>query len=711
MKWWAIIISMGAVALSGFAQTATPSDDDPGKGVARVSVISGEVSVKRGDSGDLIAAAVNAPLVETDRLLTGPESRAEIQFDYANMIRLGPETEVRMSQLENRRYQIQVAVGTATFRVLRESDADVEISTPSVSVRPTQRGTYRVTVRDDGSSEITVRSGEVDIFTPRGSERLSAGQTMMARGSASDPEYQVVSAIAADDFDRWNEARDRDLESSRSYQYVARDIYGAEDLDGHGRWVDVAGYGNVWSPTVAAGWAPYRDGRWSWVDYYGWSWVSYDPWGWAPYHYGRWLYEPSYGWCWWPGAIQQRYHWRPALVAFFGWGSYGGYRSGIGFGYGNVGWVPLAPYETYYPWYGRGWYGGRNAAFLNHSTIVNNYNIGNSYRNARYANGITAINSDAFGRRHITNADLVRVNGNDLSRAGLVRGILPVTPGRESLRLSDRNVLASVLPRTADDRRFVTRQVMPRGTDRVSFEQQRSAVEQVARRSFTGTSSGPVGNDSGWRRVGAQAQSSGPSSRGESSRSESSWRRFGEPASRSGGQQPAVRENSNSQRFGEPNGRTSSPGGQQPAARDNSNYQRFGEPSGRTASPGGQQPAVRDNSNYQRFGEPSGRTASPSMGSPRDSRPSNFQSPVRESPQFQRQTESPRSEQRFSEPVRINPPIVRERPSSPSFENRQPSYRGGGGGGSPQVQSRGGDGSAGGGGGGSRSGGGRSRGR
>src|SRR5947209_6009327 len=80
---------------------AQDQDQDPGPGraVARISVINGEVSVKRGDSTDLVAAAINAPLVVEDRLLTGPASRAEVQFDSGNAIRLGSSTEVRLSEL------------------------------------------------------------------------------------------------------------------------------------------------------------------------------------------------------------------------------------------------------------------------------------------------------------------------------------------------------------------------------------------------------------------------------------------------------------------------------------------------------------------------------------------------------------------------------------------------------------------------------------
>src|SRR6266404_1593421 len=131
------------------AQNGTPqnSDDydagaapDAGHGVARISVLNGEVSVKRGDSGDMVAAAINAPMMPQDHVLTGAESRAEIQFDNANMLRVGSNSDIRLAGLDNGNYQIQVGIGTVTFRVLHTSNTRVEIDTPNVSVRPTAVG-------------------------------------------------------------------------------------------------------------------------------------------------------------------------------------------------------------------------------------------------------------------------------------------------------------------------------------------------------------------------------------------------------------------------------------------------------------------------------------------------------------------------------------------------------------------------------------------
>ena len=448
------VISAVLLAVLAMPVGAQADADGPDPGVARLSVINGDVTVRRGDTGEAIAGELNAPLVASDHVITGPGSRAEVQFDYANMLRLAAASEVRLGELEDRNYLIQIAAGTTTFRVLRDSSALVEISTPNVSIRPSEKGTYRVTVRPDGSTEVTVRDGRADIFSQRGSEILRDGQTLVARGTASDPEYMISSAIPRDDWDRWNQNRDTDLERSRSYQYVSRDIYGADDLDGHGRWVYDAPYGYVWVPNVSVGWAPYRVGRWTYMDYYGWTWLSGDPWGWAPYHYGNW-YSSSFGWAWYPGVVGPRYYWRPALVGFFGWGSG---SIGIGFGntwgFGHVGWVPLAPYEVFRPWYGRGFRNNTNIV------VVNNTNITNIYRNSRNFNGrtgVTGVRSENFGRGRVEN-NIVQVNSRELNRAGDVRGRLPFEATAQSRRFSDRepNVTAASV-RGNGNQSFVTR--------------------------------------------------------------------------------------------------------------------------------------------------------------------------------------------------------------------------------------------------------------
>src|SRR3984957_3502034 len=251
------------------SSNASPDPDgqyEPGRFVARLSVLNGDVSVRRGDSGDVVAAALNAPLMADDRLLTSSSGRAEVQLDSSNMIRIGPNSEVRFTAMDVRSFQVQIAAGTVTFRTLRAGQAQVEVDTPSVAVRSLRPGAYRVTVHEDGTSEITVRSGEAEIDSQRGGEHLEAGQTMDARGSAADAEFQVVQGIPLDPFDRWNDERDRYIENSQSARHMSPAISGGEDLDQNGQWVNDPNYGSVWQPTVGPDWAPYQNGQWVWED-------------------------------------------------------------------------------------------------------------------------------------------------------------------------------------------------------------------------------------------------------------------------------------------------------------------------------------------------------------------------------------------------------------------------------------------------------------
>jgi len=557
----------GAMILAAgtLAPVRAQDPDDMQRGVARISLMNGEVSVRRGDSGDWVAGIINAPLLSDDRIATAPNSRAEVEFDAANILRIGGNAEVRLTQLEAGRYQMEIAHGTVTFRVLRPSDANVEVDTPTVSVRPSKQGIYRIMVNDAGETQVVVRAGSVEVFTPRGSQWVNAGQMMAARGTAADPEFQIVNANPPDDWDRWNDARDGALMQSKSYQYVGPGVYGVEDLDQHGVWSEVPPYGPVWRPTgVGPDWAPYQAGQWVWEDWYGWTWVSYDPWGWAPYHYGRWFYQTGFGWGWYPGLMGVRHYWSPALVGFFGFGG-PGIGVGFGFGFGNIGWVPLAPFEVFHPWWGRGFY-GRGINTFN----VTNVNLTSVYRNARVGNGISGVSYADFRSGRFNNVS--RLSASQVASAGVIRGQVPVAPSNANLRFSNRAV--TNIPRTNENTRFFTHQ-QPSAASRVPFSQQQRSFESGNR----GVQS-PAGASQGWRR-------------------------FGEPAGQNfSGQNSAQR--------GQSNVRGSTPQSQ------GGGWQRFGEPTAPRQSYGGS-----NNSGAPRYNAPSApRENTPSYSAPRQSAPS-----------------------------------------------------------------------------------------
>src|SRR5215469_1942144 len=86
LRFWALAAAV--LSMAGLITPARAQDpDDARRGVARVSLMNGEVSVRRGDSGDWVAGVINAPLLTNDHIATGPNSRTEIQFDASNVLR------------------------------------------------------------------------------------------------------------------------------------------------------------------------------------------------------------------------------------------------------------------------------------------------------------------------------------------------------------------------------------------------------------------------------------------------------------------------------------------------------------------------------------------------------------------------------------------------------------------------------------------------
>jgi hypothetical protein len=271
----------------------------------------------------------------------------------------------------------------------------------------------------------------MEMTGPRGSQTIEPGQSMLVRGDSTDPEFQQTSAPPRDQFDEWSGSRDAEIVTARSPQYIGGEVQGGEDLDRYGNWVPSPDYGQVWAPQgMPADWSPYSNGQWTYLDYYGWSWIGYEPWGWAPYHYGRWFWNTGIGWCWWPGLRAGfGFRWSPAMVSFFGFG-------------GGLGWVALAPFELFHPWWGHG-FGGWGA-------FHGGYDL-QHFRNAGIRGGAITAGFNSFGgaghRFSMASAGQIR-------SASLYRGSLPVSPNAASYRFADRAVNANPRLSQAGSRSF-----------------------------------------------------------------------------------------------------------------------------------------------------------------------------------------------------------------------------------------------------------------
>jgi len=225
-------------------------------GLARVGFIHGDVSSQRGEIGEWIAATLNTPIAAGDRVATGPNSRTELQLDWADILRLSDEAAANVVTLNRTRIQVQVGQGLVTYSVLKGSEADSEIDTPNVAIHPLGEGVYRILVKSNAETEVIVREGAAEVSTPQGGTRVEKGQIITVVG-LDNAEYQTVSAPARDDWDSWNNDRDKRISAAESWRRTNRSNAVSEDLDLYGARTNVPGS----APRDGSGMPIQRDSR------------------------------------------------------------------------------------------------------------------------------------------------------------------------------------------------------------------------------------------------------------------------------------------------------------------------------------------------------------------------------------------------------------------------------------------------------------------
>ncbi|HAK60370.1 MAG TPA: hypothetical protein DCO77_08300, partial [Nitrospiraceae bacterium] len=287
-----------------------------------------------------IPASINMPLQLGDRLWVPELARTVVRFAGGTMIRLDEESALDILTLDEGSAQLYLAQGRAYLNFWYVAEGSLQVETPLASVRVYNRSIFKVDVAEDGTTDIAVLKGIVDVESRSGTTTVTSGKIFTVR----DTGYTDLASLGSpDSWEEWNRERDTRLAGQGdSSEYLPPELRAStEDLDAYGSWAYVEGYNYVWTPSVihVSDWAPYRHGRWVWrgSDY---VWISYEPWGWVPYHYGRWIFTASIGYCWVPpaaGAVS----WGPGFVSWV-------------YTPTTVAWLPLAPGELYY---GYGYYG------------------------------------------------------------------------------------------------------------------------------------------------------------------------------------------------------------------------------------------------------------------------------------------------------------------------------------------------------------------
>jgi len=364
--------------LSTPAHAEDESGPPSGLGYARVSFIEGDALFNSPDTDEWVALSPNFPLRDGDRVWAGEDSKVEVRFDGGGTAWANYESELDLTSVrrdsEGDTYQLALPSGEASFEVGNFSilGSVFQVDTPGPSVRAYGAARFRVSVLSDGTTQVGVKQGSVEVETESGLDSVDAGTLFEVDADG----YTRSMALPGDDgWDSWVAARSERYDRTyKSARYLPDDMKGyADEFEESGRWERSPDYGNVWVPDVASDWSPYSNGRWVWVagDY---VWLPFDPW-YAPFHFGRWQWAASSGWCWVPPHRGGAY-WSPGYV---GW-SWGADR---------LYWVPLAPNEIYY---GYGNYGPQSVNVRRHTS----FNVTNVYINSTVRHGVVGMDRDDF---------------------------------------------------------------------------------------------------------------------------------------------------------------------------------------------------------------------------------------------------------------------------------------------------------------------------
>lgn len=365
--------------------------------VGRITFIEGQLLRYVPDVQDWVATVKDAPFGMQDAVYSSDTGKAEFKLPNGVWVRTGSDTQIQLIALCEDLTEVDAASGTVRFYNKSQKNL-VKATTPFGYVLAKPGAAFDLYVGDD-SAEVTSLDGAVDLVLGEGETRYpveAGGASVVSDGKAAvEGDGQVDTA-----WDEWNLNREElwtervhvKGDSVDNLPYVLRDD--AYDLDRYGRWEKVyyeGQYRKLWRPTVvAADWQPFTVGRWT-----VWSrdnvWIPEEPFGYVTHHYGNWVFVNSH-WYWTPpvktgaGNIVRHPYWYPGRVSWI--------HSDA-----DVGWVPLAPSETYYAhnyWgpgslvagAGRAASGADRLAYAGHAVVIPRgrlYSV-NSYSGIKVAN-------------------------------------------------------------------------------------------------------------------------------------------------------------------------------------------------------------------------------------------------------------------------------------------------------------------------------------
>ena len=250
------------------SQPATPAApgavaDTQNVRVVRLSDVEGTVQIVRNNQTEFSHAVMNMPLAEGTQIQTGPDGRAEIEFEDGSVTRITPNSSLTLAKLSTSstgslETTLEQPSGLVYYELRSDPRSTFTVSFGDSKITPVENSTFRVNL---GSSpaELAVIDGSVQA-SGSNSETATAvpqGKTIEFRPSGSAP-YTIADGIVPNGFDEWNDQRDQEAAKEAANQTPARTQQGGGSmleggwgmgwggLDSYGGWYPMPGYGMMW---------------------------------------------------------------------------------------------------------------------------------------------------------------------------------------------------------------------------------------------------------------------------------------------------------------------------------------------------------------------------------------------------------------------------------------------------------------------------------
>ena len=382
--------------------------------VAQAAIIVGHIGHVEGDiyrymdvGNEWVETFVDSPAGTGDILATGAGSRAEINFPNQLGVRLAENAEIEIINLYEDTGEFYLVSGLVRF--YNNSDKGTLKIRTKRGVANLPAGSIADLQAEETSLQIWAVHGGSTFLKQESNSRKETLEVIDQSTNLTIYRNSVAASLGPIDMGWHNWCSER--ENVWQERQLVRSQYMPEPLQGYsytmkpyGGWrrVYYRGYNYwAWQPHhVAVGWAPYTTGYWH--EWHGDRvWVDNNPWGWVTHHNGHWMHVHG-SWMWTPyvhvastpGVTvsgfsivfgpRYRSRWHPGRVRWIAYNDY-------------VGWMPLAPWETYY---GHRRWGPRSVVLKNRLGVNLSINI-NLYDHHHLDHAVV-IPRDHFNRRSKT---------------------------------------------------------------------------------------------------------------------------------------------------------------------------------------------------------------------------------------------------------------------------------------------------------------------